>query len=78
MDSENLAAIATVLEATTPYGIVAVLGWAYFKLAEKKDCEIKKLNQRVVALAEKQTAALIKVEAALVALRSAIEGLARK
>ena len=78
MDSASLAAIAGVLEATTPYGILCVLAFAYYRLGEKKDCEIKKLNQRVVELTERQTAALVKVESALVALRSAIEGLVRR
>ena len=73
MNPSGLAAFAEILQATGPYGLVAVLGWAFWRINEKKDRELKALYERIVAFAEAQTAAIIKVEAALVARRDAIE-----
>ena len=75
MDALGLSAIADVLKATGPYGLVAVLGWAFWRINEKKDRELKILSQKVVAMAEAQTAAITKVESALLALKKAIEDL---
>jgi hypothetical protein len=72
MNPSGLATFAEILQATGPYGLVAVLGWAFWRINEKKDRELKALHERIVAFAEAQTAAIIKVEAALVALRDAI------
>jgi hypothetical protein len=72
---EGFSSIAQMLQATGPYGLVAILGWAFWRVNEKKDRELKVLGEKVVAMAEAQTAAIIKVEAALVALRDAIEDL---
>ena len=76
MDPSGLAMIAEVLKATGPYGLVAVLGWAFWRIIEKKDRELKVLSQKVVDMAQAQTAAIVKVESALVALKKAIEDLA--
>jgi len=70
---EGLSSIAQMLQATGPYGLVAVLGWAFWRVNEKKDRELKALHEKIVQLAEAQTVAIVKVEAALVALRDAIE-----
>ncbi len=75
MDVSGFATFAELLQATGPYGLVAVLGWAFWRVSEKKDRELKALGEKVVAMAEAQTAAITKVEAALVALRQAIEEL---
>lgn len=72
MNPSGLATFAEILQATGPYGLVAVLGWAFWRINEKKDRELKALHEKIVALAEAQTAAIVKVEAALVALRDAI------
>lgn len=53
--------------------MVAILGWAFWRVNEKKDRELKALHEKIVELAEAQTTAIVKVEAALVALRDAIE-----
>ncbi len=74
MENE-FTSIASWLQATGPYGLVAVLGWAFWRVNEKKDRELKALHEKIVVLAEAQTAAVIKVEAALVALRDAIDEL---
>lgn len=72
MDPSSFTTIAEVLKATGPYGLVAVLGWAFWRVNEKKDRELKDLHSTVVKMAEAQTAAITKVEAALVALKEAI------
>jgi hypothetical protein len=54
---------------------VVVLSWAIWKVLERKDRELKALSQKIVTIVEVQTEALVKVEAALVALRDAIERL---
>ena len=77
MDPSSFSTIAEVLKSTGPYGLVAVLGWAFWRINEKKDRELKSLSQTVLAMAEVQTAAMTKVEAALVALKEAITELRR-
>lgn len=67
----ELTAIATWLQATGPYGLVAVLGWAFWKVNEKKDASLRELYEEVTALSRSQTEAVTKVEAALVALKEA-------
>jgi len=73
MNPSGLATFAEILQATGPYGLVAVLGWAFWRINEKKGRELKALHEKIVELAEAQTIAIVKVEAALVALRDAIE-----
>ena len=77
MDPTGLTTIADLLKATGPYGLVAILGWAFWRINEKKDRELKVLSQKVVDMAQAQTAAITKVESALLALKTAIEDLAK-
>ncbi len=77
MDPSGFSTIAELLQATGPYGLVAILGWAFWRLSERKDRELKCLHERLLTMAEAQTAAITKVEAALVALREAIAELRR-
>ena len=72
MDPSAFSSIAEVLKATGPYGLVAILGWAFWRVNEKKDRDMKDLHAAVVKMAEAQTAAIVKVESALVALKEAI------
>ena len=37
--------LADILAASGPYGFVVVLGWAFWKINEKKDRELKALSQ---------------------------------
>ena len=69
------ATIAEFLKATGPYGLVSVLGWAFWRVIEKKDKEVKDLYITVAKITEAQTAAIVKVEGVLLALREAIEEL---
>ena len=68
----ELTAIATWLKASGPYGLVCVLGWGFWKMSERKDAAIRELYEQVAELSRVQTAAITKMEAALVALREAI------
>ena len=77
MDPTGFSTIAEILQATGPYGLVAILGWAFWRVNEKKDRELKALHERLMTMAEQQTAAVTKVEAALVALKEAIQELKR-
>ena len=77
MDPTGFSTIAEILQATGPYGLVAILGWAFWRVNEKKDIELKVLHERLMTMAEQQTAAVTKVEAALVALKEAIQELKR-
>ena len=77
MDQSSFSTIAEVLKATGPYGLVAILGWAFWRMSSRKDQELKALHEKIVTLAEVQTAAVTKVEAALVALKEAIQDLRR-
>ena len=77
MEPSALTMIADVLKATGPYGLVAVLGWAFWRLSERKDRELKALHERLLSMSEVQTAAITKMEAALMALKEAISDLRR-
>jgi hypothetical protein len=68
----ELNQVASWLEATSPYGIVAVLGWAFWRINEKKDAALRELYAEVAALSRAQTEAVTKVESALLALKDAI------
>ena len=75
MDPTTISTFAAVLQATGPYGLVAVMGLAYWKLHTRKDQELKSMYGKLIELTEAQTAAVTKVEAALLALKEAIREL---
>ena len=75
MDPNAISTIAELLTATGPYGLVAILAWAFWRINEKKDRQLRALYDKVVELSEAQTAAITKMEAALVALKEAISDL---
>ena len=75
MDGTEISTIAQVLAASVPYGFLAVIVVAYWKLSQKKDRQMRELFDRVAELSEAQTAAVVKVETALVALKEAIRDL---
>lgn len=70
---ENFSNVATWLSATGPYGLVAILGWAFWRINEKKDAMLRELHDRLADMCRAQTEAVTKVEAALVALKEALE-----
>jgi hypothetical protein len=77
MEPTAFTAFAAFLKAIGPYGLVAVPGWVFWRVNEKKDRELKDLHSTVVKMAEGQTAAITKVEAALIPLKEAIDGMRR-
>jgi len=77
MENE-FTSVATWLQATGPYGLVAVLGWAFWRVNEKKDAALRELYDNVAEMSRAQTEAVIKVESALVALKEAIKDLRDK
>jgi hypothetical protein len=77
MENE-FTSVATWLQATGPYGLVAVLGWAFWRVNEKKDAALRELYDKVAEMSRAQTEAVIKVESALVALKDAIKDLRDK
>lgn len=43
---DELSGIAAWLQATGPYGIVAILGWAFWKINERKDAALRVVVSR--------------------------------
>ncbi|MGE0325898.1 MAG: hypothetical protein AB7K71_17070 [Polyangiaceae bacterium] len=70
--SPEVTSIADYLTATGPYGLVAALAWAYWKISERKDSAIRDLYEQVADLGRSQTEAITKMEAALVGLKDAV------
>jgi hypothetical protein len=70
--------IAAWLQATGPYGLVAVLGWAFWRVNEKKDAALRELYDKIAEMSRAQTEVVMKVESALVALKEAIEDMRDK
>jgi len=54
----EFSTIATWLQATGPYGLVAVLGWAFWRINEKKDAALRELFDKVAEHAEGHVDAL--------------------
>lgn len=61
MDADTISTVATWLQATSPYGVLAVLGWAYWR----KDGDIKTLAKELIRLTERQIAAVDRVDSTL-------------
>ena len=71
----EFTALATWLQATGPYGLVAILGWAFWKVNDRKDAAIRELYEQVAELSRAKTMAITKMESALVALKDVVEEL---
>ncbi len=78
MDGASFTTITEVMKVSSPWGILGLLFWGYWTLSARKDKEIRNLNRLMLEITEKNTIALMKVEAALTSLRSAIEALGKK
>lgn len=72
-----VVSLAAFLRASGPYGLVAPLALAFWRVIERKDQEVRALYEKVEQLATRQTEAIAKMEAALVALKEAIENMRR-
>ncbi len=77
LDGE-LATAATWLQSTGLYGLLAATGWALWRINEKKDAALRDLYEKVLEMGHVQTVAVTKVEAAIVALKQAIDELRHK
>ncbi len=77
MSEPSLTVLVDVLSASSPYGMLAATLWAFWRINERKDNQMRQMHERIVDLAQKQTQALTRVESALLALRDAISGLGR-
>ena len=64
---------ARMLSAAGPYGLVAVLGWAYWRQSEKKDSQLKFFFDDLLQITKSQTDALLRVEVAISELRASID-----
>jgi len=64
--------IVELLQSTGPYGMMAIVGWAFWRVNEKKDKELREFYEQLVKLSETQTETIVKVEMALVGLREAL------
>jgi hypothetical protein len=75
---EEISVLAKWLEAAGPYGLVAALAWAFWKVNEKKDAALRELYEEIATLSRTQTEAVFKVEAALAALKDTLSDLVRR
>ncbi|MDJ0766545.1 MAG: hypothetical protein QNJ97_26460 [Myxococcota bacterium] len=73
MDATSIETIAKMLQATSPYGVLVALAIWYHRVTDRKDREIKELNNKMTDIAERQILALAKVESAILALKDAID-----
>jgi hypothetical protein len=64
----NLISVTRALETGGIYGLIAVLVVALYRVYR----DLKAVNEQVVRLTERQTAVMVRVEGALMALRDAI------
>ena len=83
----DVSVIAEWLQATSPYGMLSLILWAFWRVLQrrdaettrvlnKKDAELKELYQAVAAQSARQTEAMFKVEAALIGVKAAFEKMA--
>jgi hypothetical protein len=68
----TLHELTSLLEASGPYGVVAILAWAFWRIMQRKDLELREMTDIIVGLAKSQTEAINKTEGALTALTSAL------
>ncbi|MCP4680352.1 MAG: hypothetical protein GY854_33670 [Deltaproteobacteria bacterium] len=78
MDFAAVKPVAEWLAATAPWGFVALLSWGFWRINQQKDKQLIDMHERLIDIAETQVGATVRMESALQALKSAIEGLARR
>lgn len=64
--------IVELIQSTGPYGMMAIVGWAFWRVNEKKDRVLRDFYEQLVKLSETQTETIVKVEGALVGLKEAL------
>ena len=78
MEIALISSISEMLANTAPWGFIGLISWAFWRINERKDKQLVEMHQRLITLSEAQISATVKMESALVGLRTAIEGLIRK
>jgi len=78
MELSLISSIAELLTTGTSWAFCGLLAWGFWRINERKDKQLVEMHQRLIEIAAAQTAAVSKMEAALVSLRTAIEGLMRR
>lgn len=61
---EDLNLIETII-SSGPWGLVAVLGWAFWRVIGRRELETKLFYERFIDLSEKQIASSLRLEVAL-------------
>ena len=61
----NAVDVTNLLISTGPWGLVVVVGWAFWLTQNRKELEVKALYERIVELCSKQIEATIRMETAL-------------
>lgn len=61
---EDLNLIQTIIQSG-PWGLVAVLGWAFWRVIGRREAETKLFYERFIDLSEKQIASSLRMEVAL-------------
>jgi hypothetical protein len=75
MDMTTFQSVASFLSSTGQWGLLAVLGIAFWRLSERKDKDMQALYEKLIELSESQTSAITKMEGALTALKDALVAL---
>ncbi len=73
MSGTTLATVVEILQSTGPYGIMTIVGWAFWKVNEKKDKELCAYHEKLIDMQDEQTETITRVELALTALREALK-----
>ena len=73
----TLLEVTNMLQASGPWGLVAVLGWAFWRVQNRKDNEVKGLYERIGELCEKQISATIRMESSIKELTASILSMPR-
>lgn len=68
----TLVEITSILTSSGPWGMVALVGWAFWRTQGRKELEIRRLYERIADLCDRQTAATIKMETSISSLTAEI------
>jgi len=72
MDPSTLNEIAKILAATGPWGLVAGLAWAFWRVNSRKEQEVHDLYGQLAELSKEQTEALLEVKRTIEKLHDAV------
>lgn len=69
----TLLELTNLLQSSGPWGMVALFGWAFWRVQTRKDSEVKSLYERIGDLCEKQIGATMRMEQAVKDLTAALQ-----